>query len=90
MNNQNKPLVTTRIVLAVGFVISIISSLGLIASGWVGYATFTVPLVIGFLMSLLASFLLKGKNSINIVWTVLIVVILLSFLIIWTTGPLAM
>jgi hypothetical protein len=72
MGQSKKSLKTTRIIFAVGLVVSILLSMGLIALMWFGYAIITVRLIGGFLVALVASFFLTGDNSNMIVWIIFI------------------
>ena len=87
--NKINSLKTTRIIFAAGFVISILLSMGLIASGWFGGAIFTGPLTGGFLIALLAIFFLRGANSNIIAWIVFIVATLLSVGLLMAGGGIA-
>jgi hypothetical protein len=87
--NRTNSLKTTRIIFAAGFVISIMLSMGFIASEWFGGAIFTIPLIGGFLIALLASFFLKGANSNIIAWIVFIVATVLSVVLLMAGGGIA-
>ncbi len=80
--SKNSSLNTTRIIFVVGFVISLTVSMGLIASGWTGYASDTIHFITGFLLAYIASLFLKGTNSKVVAWIVFIIATILSFVFI--------
>ena len=89
MGQSKKSLKTTRIIFAVGLVVSILLSMGLIALMWFGYAIITVRLIGGFLVALVASFFLTGDNSNMIVWIIFIAATIASIMLLMAGGGLA-